>query len=110
VPGDAYGTHSRLNQLATISVPEPRLLSLQVWDNRWSRPVERAFVDSNRGPSVRPPRDSAAFEIPHSMKSAARRLVKVAHNMPRRPVAVRMFAAMAWIWYKKLEKNHLVFR
>src|SRR6476659_11235133 len=29
---DAYGTHMPLNQLATISVPEPRLLSVQVWD------------------------------------------------------------------------------
>ena len=31
VQADAYGTHMPLNQLATISVPEPRLLSVQVW-------------------------------------------------------------------------------
>ena len=33
---DAYGTHMPLNQVATVSVPEPRLLSVQVWDRRWS--------------------------------------------------------------------------
>ena len=37
---DAYGTHMPLNQLATISVPEPRLLSVQVWDKSMVKAVE----------------------------------------------------------------------
>src|SRR5438045_460983 len=46
---DAYGTHMPLNQLATISVPEPRLLSVQVWDKSMVKAVEKASVDSNLG-------------------------------------------------------------
>jgi len=36
---DAYGTHMPLNQLATISVPEPRLISVQVWDRSMVKAV-----------------------------------------------------------------------
>src|SRR5258708_7787937 len=39
---DAYGTHMPLNQLATISVPEPRLLSVQVWDKSMVKAVQKA--------------------------------------------------------------------
>ena len=44
---DAYGSHMPLNQVATISVPEPRLLSVQVWDKSMVKAVEKAIVDSN---------------------------------------------------------------
>ena len=46
---DAYGTHMPLNQLATVSVPEPRLISVQVWDKSMVKAVEKAIVDSNLG-------------------------------------------------------------
>ena len=46
---EAYGTHMPLNQLATISVPEPRLLSVQVWDRSMVHAVERAIINSNLG-------------------------------------------------------------
>ena len=46
---EAYGTHMPLNQLATVSVPEPRLLSVQVWDKSMVKAVEKAIVDSNLG-------------------------------------------------------------
>src|SRR5215207_7086836 len=41
---DAYGTHMPLNQVATISVPEPRLLTVQVWDKSLVHAVEKAIV------------------------------------------------------------------
>src|SRR6202171_2281215 len=46
---EAYGTHMPLNQLATISVPEPRLLSVQVWDRAMVHAVEKAIINSNLG-------------------------------------------------------------
>jgi ribosome recycling factor len=46
---EAYGSHMPLNQLATVSVPEPRLLSVQVWDKSMVKAVEKAIVDSNLG-------------------------------------------------------------
>ncbi len=39
----------RCNQVATVSVPEPRLLSVQVWDKSMVKAVETAIVNSNLG-------------------------------------------------------------
>src|SRR5437879_192644 len=46
---EAYGSHMPLNQLATVSVPEPRLLSVQVWDKSMVHAVERAIQAANLG-------------------------------------------------------------
>src|SRR4029450_1484404 len=46
---EAYGSHMPLNQLATVSVPEPRLLSVQVWDKPMGHAVEKAISASNLG-------------------------------------------------------------
>src|ERR671931_2864878 len=46
---DAYGTHMPLNQLATVTVPEPRMISVQVWDKSMVHAVERAIQASNLG-------------------------------------------------------------
>src|SRR3979411_2163398 len=46
---EAYGQHMPLNQVATVSVPEPRMISVQVWDKSMVKAVEKAIVDSNRG-------------------------------------------------------------
>src|SRR5436305_13585138 len=46
---DAYGTHMPLNQVATVSVPEPRLISVQVWDRSMVHAVAKAIAASNLG-------------------------------------------------------------
>ena len=46
---EAYGSHMPLNQLATVSVPEPRLLSVQVWDRSMVHAVEKAIIAANLG-------------------------------------------------------------
>src|ERR1700750_149732 len=46
---EAYGSHMPLNQLATVSVPEPRLLTVQVWDRSMVSAVERAIINANLG-------------------------------------------------------------
>jgi ribosome recycling factor len=70
---EAYGTHMPLNQLATVSVPEPRLLSVQVWDKSMVKAVEKAIVDSNLGLSrPRPKGRCCACGFPSSTRSAAR--------------------------------------
>jgi ribosome recycling factor len=46
---EAYGSHMPLNQLATISVPEPRLLNVQVWDRSMIHPIEKAISAANLG-------------------------------------------------------------
>ena len=49
---DAYGSHMPLNQLATVSVPEPRLLTVQVWDKSMLHAVEKAIIAANLGLST----------------------------------------------------------
>src|SRR6202050_4015510 len=46
---EAYGSHMPLNQLATVSVPEPRLLNVQVWDRSMIHPIEKAISAANLG-------------------------------------------------------------
>jgi len=46
---DVYGTHMPLNQVATVSVPEPRMLSVQVWDRGTVGAVEKAIRNSDLG-------------------------------------------------------------
>ena len=46
---EAYGSHMPLNQLATINVPEPRLLLVQVWDRSMIHAVEKAISAANLG-------------------------------------------------------------
>src|ERR1700692_3635143 len=46
---EAYGSHMPLNQLATVSVPEPRLISVQVWDRSMVHAVEKAIAGAQLG-------------------------------------------------------------
>ena len=77
---DAYGTHMPLNQLATISVPEPRLLSVQVWDKSMVKAVEKAIVDSNLGLTPATEGQVLRLRIPELNEERRKELVKVAHK------------------------------
>ena len=46
---EAYGSRTPLSQLATVTVPEPRMLSVQVWDRGLANAVEKAIRDSGLG-------------------------------------------------------------
>src|SRR5438477_9264727 len=46
---EAYGSHMPLNQVGTVSVPEPRLLSVQVWDRSLVHAVEKGIAAANLG-------------------------------------------------------------
>ena len=46
---DAYGSSMPLNQVASVSVPEPRMLSVQVWDKALVSAVDRAIREANLG-------------------------------------------------------------
>src|SRR6058998_2112515 len=77
---EAYGSHMPLNQLATISVPEPRLLSVQVWDKSMVKAVEKAIVDSNLGLSPATEGQVLRLRIPELNEQRRKELVKVAHK------------------------------
>src|SRR5216683_1274742 len=104
---EAYGSHMPLNQLATISVPEPRLLSVQVWDKSMVKAVEKAIVDSNLGLSPVTEGQVLRLRIPELNEERRKELVKVAHKYAEAAkVAVRHVRRDGLDTVKKLEKNH----
>src|SRR6187455_905229 len=104
---DAYGTHMPLNQVATVSVPEPRLLSVQVWDRSLVKAVEKAIVDSNLGLTPATEGQVLRLRIPELNEERRKELVKVAHKYAEAAkVAVRHVRRDGLDTVKKLEKNH----
>ena len=59
---EAYGAHMPIAQVATISVPEPRLISVQVWDRGMVGAVEKAIRDSGQG--LNPASDGQVVRVP----------------------------------------------
>lgn len=104
---EAYGSHMPLNQVATISVPEPRLLSVQVWDKSMVKAVEKAIVDSNLGLSPATEGQVLRLRIPELNQERRKELVKIAHKYAEAAkVAVRHVRRDGLDTLKKLEKNH----
>src|SRR6202047_1084600 len=103
---EAYGTHMPLNQLATISVPEPRLLSVQVWDRSMVHAVERAIINSNLGLSPATEGQVLRLRIPELNEERRKEMVKIAHKYAEAArVAVRHVRRDALDVLKKLEKD-----
>src|SRR5712691_277864 len=77
---DAYGTHMPINQVATVSVPEPRMISVQVWDKSLVHAVERAIIAANLGLNPATEGQVLRLRIPELNEERRRELVKVAHK------------------------------
>ncbi len=69
---DAYGTPMPLNQLATITVPEPRMISVQVWDRSQVEAADKAIRDSGLG--LNPIGEGQVLRIPIPELNEERRL------------------------------------
>jgi ribosome recycling factor len=59
---EVYGAHMPLNQVATVSVPEPRMISVQVWDKTNVGPVEKAIRSAGLG--LNPINDGTTLRLP----------------------------------------------
>lgn len=78
---EAYGSHVPLNQVATVSAPEPRLLVIQPWDRAMIGPIEKAIQTSELG--VNPSNDGKVVRVPIPPLTEERRreYVKLLHKM-----------------------------
>jgi len=76
----AYGTEMPLNQVGTVGTPEPRMLTVQVWDKSMVSAVEKAIRDSGLG--LNPASDGMLVRVPIPQLTTERRneLVKMAHK------------------------------
>lgn len=102
-----YGARMALNQVATVTVPEPRMISVQVWDRSQVSAVEKAIREANLG--VNPIIDGAVLRLPIPALTADRRqeLIKLAHKYAEHSrVAVRNVRRDGMELLKKLEKDH----
>lgn len=100
-----YGARMPLNQVATVSVPEPRMISVQVWDKSNVAAVERGIRESSLG--LNPVIDGTTLRLPIPALTAERRqdLVKVAHKYAEQSrVAVRNVRREGMDLLKKQEK------
>ena len=77
---DYYGVPTPLNQLATISVPEPRLLTIQPWDRQAMGAIEKAILKSDL--SLTPTNDGTIIRlaIPQLTEERRRELAKSVHK------------------------------
>jgi ribosome recycling factor len=103
---DAYGTHMPLSQLATVSVPEARLLSVQVWDRTMVHAVEKAITAANLGLNPQTEGQVIRLRIPELNEERRKELVKVAHKYAEAArIAVRHVRRDGIDVVKKLEKD-----
>ena len=103
---EAYGASMPINQIATVSVPEPRMLSVQVWDKENTKIVEKAIRESNLG--LNPQVDGQLLRIPLPDLSEERRqeLSKIAAKYAENAkIAVRNVRRDGMDTTKKMEKD-----
>jgi len=103
---DYYGTSTPLSQVATLAVPEPRLITIQPWDTSLTSEIEKAILKSELG--LTPSSDGKIIRLPIPRLTEERRkdLVKVVKKMAESAkVALRNLRREANEQLKGFEKN-----
>ena len=106
---DYYGAMSPLNQVANISIPEPRLINIQPWDKSMLQAIEKAIQQADIG--ITPQNDGNIIRLPIPSLTEERRLelVKVIHSMAEEArVAVRNIRRDALDTLKKAQKDSTI--
>ncbi|MCX7341573.1 MAG: ribosome recycling factor [Hyphomicrobiales bacterium] len=106
---DAYGSKIPLNQVATVSVPEARMISVAVWDRSMAMAVDKAIRESDLGLNPQTEGQTIRIRIPELNEQRRKELVKVAHKYAEEArVAVRHVRRDGLEVIKKLEKDGLM--
>lgn len=103
---DAYGAQMPLNQVASVSVPEARMLAVQVWDNGVTKSVEKAIRESDLG--LNPQTEGNVIRVPVPELSEERRveMTKIASRYAEQArVAVRNVRRDGMDTLKRMEKD-----
>lgn len=104
---NVYGSRMPLTQLATVTTPDPRTISVQVWDRSNTQAVEKAIRESNLG--INPVTDGSLIRLPVPTLTSERRqeLAKIAHKYAETArVGVRNVRRDGMEALKKAEKDH----
>jgi ribosome recycling factor len=106
---DAYGSQMPISQLGNINVPEPRMITVQVWDKGMVKAVEKAIRDAGLG--LNPAADGQLVRVPVPLLSAERRqeLQKIAGKYAEQArISVRNVRRDGMEALKKLEKDGVI--
>ncbi len=104
---DAYGSQVPLNQVATVSAPEPRMLIVQPWDRSMLGPVEKGILTSDLG--LNPSNDGKIIRVPIPALTEERRreYAKLLHRMAEEGrVSIRHARKEANDQIKRRQKDH----
>jgi ribosome recycling factor len=108
---DAYGTKTPLPQLATISAPEPRLLTVQPYDRSIFKAVEKGILESDLGLTPSNDGQIIRLSIPQLTEQRRKELVKLVHKMAEEArIAVRNVRRDVLNELKRAEKEGEVSR
>ena len=86
-----YGANMPLNQVATVTVPEPRMLSVQVWDKSMALAVDKAIRESSLGLNPQTEGQVIRIRIPELNEQRRKEMVKVAHKYAEEARVVKLF-------------------
>jgi len=104
---EVYGSNMPLNQVATVSVPEPRLLSVQVWDRGNVSAVEKAIRTADLGINPIVDGQNIRLPIPDMTEERRKELAKLAHQYAEKAkIAVRNVRRDGMDHLKQDEKKH----
>ncbi len=104
---EVYGANMPLNQVATVSVPEPRLLSVQVWDRGNVGAVEKAIRTADLGINPIVDGQNIRLPIPDMTEERRKELAKLAHQYAEKAkIAVRNVRRDGMDHLKQDEKKH----
>ena len=103
---EAYGQHMHLNQVASVSVPEPRLLVVQVWDRSMTKAVEKGIREAGLGLNPQTEGQTIRVPIPELTQDRRKELTRVAGKYSEQArVAVRNIRRDGLEPLKKKEKD-----
>ncbi|MBP6363988.1 MAG: ribosome recycling factor, partial [Novosphingobium sp.] len=87
---EVYGSKMPLNQVATVSAPEPRMLSVQVWDKANVTPVEKAIRSAGLGINPINDGNNIRLPIPDLTEDRRKELAKLAQSYAEKArIAIR---------------------
>jgi ribosome recycling factor len=102
----AYGNNVPLNQVASINVPEPRMITVQVWDRALAKAVDKAIRESGLGLNPQTEGQTIRVPIPELNEERRRELTKVAAKYAEDArVAVRKVRQHGIEALRRLEKD-----
>jgi ribosome recycling factor len=106
---DAYGNPMHIKEVATVGAPEPRLLTVQVWDRSLTKAVDKAIRDAGLGLNPQMDGQLLRIPIPELNEERRRELAKLAAKYAEAArIAIRNVRRDGMDHLKRLEKDHAI--